>query len=45
MVRPEDHDRVVCVGAGVQGIEHPADEGVRIAHAGEVAVEGFLDRA
>ena len=44
MVGPEDDDGVLGVGAGIEGVEHAPDEGVGVAHAGEVAVEGLLDR-
>ena len=43
VVAPENYDRVVRVGAAIQGVQYTADKSVGIADASEVAVDGVVD--
>ena len=42
VVSDEHDDGVVLIGGVVQGIQNPPDLGIRIARAGQIALDGIL---
>ena len=44
MITPQHHNGIIGIGAGLQSIENPPHHGVGIAHAGQVSVDGVIDR-
>ena len=44
MITPQHHNGIIGIGAGLQSIEHPPHHGIGIAHAGQVSVDGVINR-